>query len=43
MVNEMKVEKIYESPKAEIVEISTEQVIFVVSLYGEGIEEWEDM
>lgn len=39
----MKVEKIYESPKAEIVEISTEQVIFVVSLYCEGIEEWEDM
>ena len=39
----MKVEKIYESPKAEIVEISTEQAIFAPSFYGEDIEEWEDM
>ena len=39
----MKIKKIYESPKMEIVEISTEQAAFAVSFWGENIEEWEEM
>ena len=36
-------EKIYESPSIEVVEICTEQAVLSASLAGEGINEWEDM
>ena len=33
----------YESPTIEILKMQAEQAIFVTSLTGEGINEWEDM
>lgn len=36
-------EKIYESPCMEVVEIHAEQVMLSSSFTGEGINEWEDI
>lgn len=36
-------EKIYEAPYMEIVEIHTEQAMLNSSFTGEGINEWEDI
>ena len=41
--NVLKMEKIYESPRMEVVAIDIEQSMLCASLAGEGINEWEDM
>ena len=42
-LKKLEMEKIYESPCMEVVEIHTEQAMLSSSFTGEGINEWEDM
>lgn len=39
----LKMEKIYESPYAEVVGIDAGQSVLCASVAGEAINEWEDM
>lgn len=39
----MKTENKYVSPKIQVVQMNTEQMLLITSITGEGIYEWEDM